>query len=249
MVSDATSTARPVAAGDPPPPSSLWSDLLGEDERARLAQGRFARRSGFGSRAAVVVIDVQNYMLGPVGDEPYEYVSSCGEVGRSGARQIARLLDAAREAGAPVFYTRFELARDGSDMGAYQRKRDLVDSEGWCLEGSFGAAIADAVAPQDGDIVMVKKKPSGFVGTPLLGMLIDRGIDTVIVVGGSTSNCVRATAVDAVSLNFRVVVPADCVFDRIDISHRVALFDLDRQYGDVVWCDEAIAELREGSAT
>ncbi|WP_329237288.1 isochorismatase family protein [Actinoallomurus sp. NBC_01490] len=246
MVSAPAPTARPGAQDSLPPPSSLWNDLLGEDERARLAHGRFARRSGFGKRPAVVVIDAQNYMLGPIGDEPYEYVSSCGEVGRAGARQIARLLDAAREAGAPVFYTRFELARDGSDMGAYRRKRDLVESEGWCLEDSFGAAIADVVAPKDGDIVMVKKKPSGFVGTPLLGLLIDRGVDTVIVVGGSTSNCVRATAVDAVSLNFRVVVPADCVFDRVGISHRVALFDLDRQYGDVMWCDEVIAALREG---
>lgn len=228
-------------------PSELWSGLLGEEERARLSHGRFARRSGFGSRPAVVVIDVQNYMLGPVGDEPGEYVSSCGEVGRQGAQATARLLDAAREAGAPVFYTRFELARDGSDMGAYRRKRDLVDSELWCLEGSFGAQIADAVAPRDGDVVMVKKKPSGFVGTPLLGMLIDRDIDTVIVVGGSTSNCVRATAVDAVSLNYRVIVPADCVFDRIDISHRVTLFDLDRQYGDVMWSHEVIARLREGA--
>lgn len=247
MVRDPVSERRDDV-GDPLPPSSLWSDLLGEEERARLTHGRFARRSGFGSRSAVVVIDVQNYMLGPVGDEPYEYVSSCGEAGREGARTIARLLDAARGVGTPVFYTRFELARDGSDMGAYRRKRDLVDSEAWCLKDSFGAAIADAVAPQPGDIVMVKKKPSGFVGTPLLGMLIDRGIDTVIIVGGSTSNCVRATAVDAVSLNYRVIVPADCVFDRIDISHRVALFDLDRQYGDVMWGDDVIAKLREAAA-
>ncbi|HEY9390101.1 MAG TPA: isochorismatase family protein [Mycobacteriales bacterium] len=237
--------------GRPSDPSVLWSHLLGEADRERLARGRFARRAGFGTRPAVVVIDVQNYMLGPVGgadepDGPAEYVSSCGEVGRRAAGTIARLLDAARAAGAPVFYTRFELARDGSDMGVYRLKRDLVESETWCLEGSFGARIADVVAPRDGDVVLVKKKPSAFVGTPLLGMLVDRGVDTVIVVGGSTSNCVRATAVDAASLNFRVIVPADCVFDRFDISHLVSLSDLDRQYGDVVWADDAIRRLGEG---
>src|SRR5262245_23631643 len=105
MASQPTSTAPHGAEGAVRPPSSLWSGLLGDDERARLAQGGFARRCGFGSRPAVVVIDAQNYMLGPVGDEPYQYVSSCGEVGRTAARQIARLLDAAREAKAPVFYT------------------------------------------------------------------------------------------------------------------------------------------------
>jgi Amidases related to nicotinamidase len=235
--------------GTPPAPSTLWSHLLDEADRERLTRGRFARRVGFGARPAVVVIDVQNYMLGPVGDEPDgsdEYVSSCGEAGRRAAATIARLLDSARAVGAPVFYTRFELARDGSDMGVYRLKRDLVESETWCLEGSFGARIAEVVAPRDGDVVLVKKKPSAFVGTPLLGMLVDRGVDTVIVVGGSTSNCVRATAVDAASLNFRVIVPADCVFDRFDISHRVSLSDLDRQYGDVVWADDAIERLREG---
>jgi nicotinamidase-related amidase len=96
--------------------------------------------------------------------------------------------------------------------------------------------------------VLVKKKPSAFFGTPLLGLLVDRGVDTVIVTGGSTSNCVRATAVDAVSYNFRTIVPEDCVFDRIDVSHRTALFDLDRQYADVVVSASLIERLRAGPA-
>ena len=222
-------------------PSELWADLVDVSTAERLRGGGFARRSGFGQRLAIVVVDVQNYMLGPFGSEDFEYPSSCGVPGRAAAAAIANLLPAARAAAAPVFYTRFELAADGSDMGAYQRKRSLVASDGWCLEGTFGAQIADVVAPQPGDIVMVKKKPSAFMGTPLLGMLIDRAIDTVVVTGGSTSNCVRATAVDAASFNFRVAVPADCVFDRVDVSHRVALFDLDRQYGDVIWSGDVAA--------
>lgn len=231
------------------PPSSLWQDLLTDDDRALVSRARFGRRSGLGAHPAVVVIDAQNYMVGPIADEPYEYPSSCGEPGKEALRAIARLLDAARAAGAPVFYTQWQLARDGSDMGTYRLKRDLVESEGWALEDSFGARIADAVAPQPGDIVFVKKKPSGFHGTPLTGLLIDRKVDGVIIVGGSTSNCVRATAVDAMSLNLRVTIPADGVFDRFSLSHRTALFDLDRQYGDVRWTDDVIEELhRRGGA-
>jgi nicotinamidase-related amidase len=64
-------------------------------------------------------------------------------------------------------------------------------------------------------------------------MLIDRGVDSVLLAGGSTSNCVRATAVDAMSANLRVTVVEDGVFDRFERSHVTALFDLDRQYGDV----------------
>lgn len=228
-------------AEDADPVSTVWADLLTDADRERVSRGRFARRSGFGRRSAVLVIDAQNYMVGPIADEPYDYVSSCGAAGRAALARSAQLLAAAREHDVPVFYTQFQVARDGSDMGTYRYKRDLIESEGWYLEGSFGARIADVCAPQPGDTVFVKKKPSGFHGTPLLDYLIDRGVDTVVVTGGSTSNCVRATAVDAAAYNLRVVVAADCVFDRISVSHRVALFDLDRQYGDVMWSRDVIA--------
>jgi maleamate amidohydrolase len=99
------------------------------------------------------------------------------------------------------------------------------------------------VAPQPGDVVLVKRKPSAFFGTELTGLLVDRGIDTVVVTGGSTANCVRATAVDSASYNFRTIVAEDCVFDRFEISHVVALFDLERQYADVLPSAEIRAHL------
>jgi maleamate amidohydrolase len=233
-----------VVTESPADPSTIWAPLLGPGDRETVARAQFARRSGFGQYPAILVIDAQNYMIGPVGDERDDYVSSCGAQGRAAVGRIALLLAVARAAGAPVIYTRYEVAADGSDMGAYRRKRNLIKSHTWCLSGTFGAQIADAIKPEPGDLVLVKKKPSAFLGTPLLGHLIDRQIDTVVVVGGSTSNCVRATAVDAVSYNYRVLVPADCVFDRIAISHAVALFDLDRQYGDVVWAGDVESRLR-----
>ena len=214
--------------------SEPWVDLLSPADRAVVERARFGRRIGLGSRPAVLVIDVQNYMVEPPPGSSHEYPSACGEVGVAAVARLAPLLASARAAGVPVVYTRFELRRDGSDIGVYGRKRDLLETEGWCLEGSEGAEIVAAVAPRPGDIVLVKKKPSAFIGTPLLGLLVDRNVDSVIVTGGSTSNCVRATAVDAASYNYRTAVVSDCVFDRIDLSHRVALFDLDRQYADVI---------------
>jgi nicotinamidase-related amidase len=97
-------------------------------------------------------------------------------------------------------------------------------------------------------VVVVKNKPSAFQGTPLLPILLDRGVDTLVVTGGSTSNCVRATVVDAASLNYRVIVPAECVFDRVDISHRIALFDIDRMYGDVVRLEDLVEALETGGS-
>jgi nicotinamidase-related amidase len=190
------------------------------------------------------VIDVQQYMVGPPAGSPHDYPSACGESAERALPLIAELAAAARAAGVPVVYTRNEFARDGSDIGVYGRKRDLLQSEGWCLAGSEGARIHPAVEPQAGDIVLPKRKPSAFFGTPLVGLLIDRGVDSVIVTGGSTANCVRATAVDAASYDFRTAVVEDCVFDRFRASHLAALFDLDRQYADVVAADDALRHLR-----
>jgi nicotinamidase-related amidase len=211
-----------------------WRALLSDDERARTSSAGFGKRVGIGARPALVVIDLQNYMVGPPEGAPAaEYPSACGATGVAAVDVLSRFVPAVRRLGVPVYYTKFELAPDGSDGGVYLRKRDLIDSDGWCLTGSTGAQLVPAVEPAPGDVVLVKKKPSAFVGTPLLSLLIDRGVDSVLLAGGSTSNCVRATAVDAMSLNLRVTVIEDGVFDRFERSHVTALFDLDRQYGDV----------------
>jgi nicotinamidase-related amidase len=219
-----------------------WDRFLSDADRAVLSKGRFGRRMGFGEKPAVIVIDAQRYMVGVEGDDG-RWPSSCGPVGRAAVAAIAAIVDAAHAAGAPCFFTRFELARDGSDIGVYGRKRDLLDSEHWCLEASIGAELVPELTPAAGDIVLVKKKPSGFHATPLLGYLVARGIDTVIVTGGATSNCIRATVFDAASYNFRTVVPQEAVFDRIPVSHAISLFDMDRQFADVMATADVIRAL------
>jgi nicotinamidase-related amidase len=118
-----------------------------------------------------------------------------------------------------------------------------LQSDKWCLAASLGAELSPLLMPTERDLVFVKKKPSGFHGTPLLGYLIDRGIDTVIVVGGATSNCIRATVFDCASYNYRAIVPQEAVFDRIPISHAISLFDMDRQFADVLPTPEVIEYL------
>ena len=86
----------------------------------------------------------------------------------------------------------------------------------------------------DGEVIIPKLRPSGFFGTSLADMLIYHQVDTVIVTGMTTSGCVRATAVDAFSYNFRVVVPEECSGDRAVVSHKVSLFDMHMKYADVV---------------
>jgi len=231
-----TSTAKP------------WDLYLGDADRAVLARGRFAQRMGFGAKPAIVVIDAQRYMVGERGIRDERYPSSCGEIGWAAVDRMSAILEAGRTAGVPIFLTRFALDRSGNDIGVYGRKRTFMkEREDWCIEGTLGAELLPEVGPQPGDIVFVKKKPSGFHGTPLLGYLVERGIDTVIVLGGATSNCVRATVFDAASFNYRVIVPSDAVFDRLPISHAISLFDMDRQFADVTDSAAIIANFQEAS--
>jgi maleamate amidohydrolase len=224
-----------------------WDPYLSDADRAVVASARFGRRMGFGARPAVIVIDAQNYMVGEAGRD-HLWPSSCGDAGRRAVAAIAEVVTAAQAARVPCFFTRFELERDGSDIGAYGRKRDLLDLETWCLAGTAGSRLVPQLTPAPGDVVFVKKKPSGFHGTPLLGYLIDRRIDTLIVTGGATSNCIRATVFDASSHNFRTIVPQEAVFDRIPISHAISLFDMDRQFADVVPLGEVLERLRRPPA-
>jgi maleamate amidohydrolase len=225
---------------------NIWDSFLSPADRAVVARGRFGRRMGFGARPAVVVIDAQKYMVGQAGADD-QWPSSCGDIGRRAVGEISRLVASAQRAKVPCFFSLFELDPQGRDIGVYARKRDLLDSDHWCLAGSTGAQMVSELTPGAQDIVFVKKKPSGFHGTPLLGYLMDRQIDTVIIVGGATSNCIRATVFDASSYNLRTIVVQEAVFDRIPISHAISLFDMDRQFADVVSMQDALKYLDEVS--
>lgn len=100
------------------------------------------------------------------------------------------------------------------------------------------------VAPREGDVLLPKKHPSAFYGTPLVSYLIDARVDTLIVTGCTTSGCVRASVVDAFSNNFRVIVPHDAVYDRIPTVHQVNLFDMAQKYADVMSTGAVLEELR-----
>lgn len=228
-------------------PLAEWADLLGPDDLHTIAVAGFGGTVGIGPRPAVVVIDAQNFMLGP-STEGRVFPSAC-PTGTPALAATVRLLAGARSHGLPVIYTKVEYRRNGSDYGVLTRKRAgsierLLGSEYWCIEGTFGAKLHEAVAPEPADLVLVKKRQSAFYGTPLASHLVERGIDSLILAGGSTSNCVRTSAIDAVAHNYRVTVARDAVFDRFELSHRSSLFDIARQYGDVRDVDDILEALR-----
>jgi maleamate amidohydrolase len=221
--------------------------ILTPEDRAVLARGRWAQRAGFGKRPALILIDCQYYMAGIRGasDNAVKYPLACGEVAFAAIDQMARLLKASRTAGIPVFFTRYVVDPLNDDVGMFHRKigAGIGRGENLYFAGTHGAEIVADLAPLPTEIIIDKKKWSAFFGTPLLSLLIDRRVDTLIIVGGSTSNCVRAAAVDSSQYNFFAIVPEEAVYDRLPIAHTLNLFDINRSYADVMPVDEVLAYL------
>ncbi len=151
---------------------------------------------------------------------------------------IARLLVPARTQGVPVCFTTVAYRPDGRDGGRFVEKipalRELL------VDAPAATEIDPRIAPVDGELVLVKKYPSAFFHTHLVSLLIADRIDTVIITGCSTSGCIRATAVDAISYGFRVAVPEEAVSDRWQGPHEASLFDIDAKYGDVLPLSEVV---------
>jgi len=225
----------------------IWGNLLTENDKKIIRNAKMGKRMGFGKKIGVLIIDGQNYMLGDspkkIEESIKKYPSSCGLMGWNALKQIKRIISKAREKNLKIFYTKMELAANKKDAGVYALKRDILQTQNWFLEGTYGSEISSEISPKDEDFVILKKKPSAFFGTPLISYLNYYKIDTLIITGGATSNCVRATVFDSSSYNFRTIVAEDAVFDRIELSHKVSLFDMDRQFADVIKTDEILIEL------
>ena len=159
---------------------------------------------------------------------------------------IKALIDAARAKGLPVIYTTGERRPDNWDAGSWRWKSTRGEEAGGASDVNIdGNEIVAIIAPGPRDIVIRKQKPSGFFGTNLASYLTLLGCDSVIVVGTTTSGCVRATVVDAFSLNYRVILAEEGCFDRSEASHAVSLCDMHAKYADVIATAEILDYFRQ----
>lgn len=218
-----------------------WTGIVPEEDIRRYEAAGFGRPTGFGKRAALLIIDVQYRTVGsrpmPYWEAIEEYRTSCGDVAWAAVERLAGLVTAFRAAELPILYP-YVAPKQGYDSGRLGAKVPTIMDV-----PSKGYDFVDPIAPRDGDILIPKKHPSAFFGTPLTSYLIDLGVDTLVVAGCSTSGCVRGTVVDGFALNFRVIVPEDCVYDRSATAHAVNLFDMAYKYADVLPSADIIARL------
>lgn len=223
-----------------------WRLLVPEaDRRVYETAGFGAASQELGARPAVLVIDVTWGFVGTRGlgreAAAAEYRNSCGPAAWEAIPAVQGLIALGREHDMPVIYTKGRSQIDVGSLGQWSAKnvRAAEDLE----KGAAVHEIVPEVAPDAGDLVIEKDKPSGFFGTSLLSHLIRLGVDSVLVAGCTTSGCVRATVVDAFSYNLAVTVIEDAVFDRGELPHAVNLFDMQAKYAQVARLEDVRAML------
>jgi nicotinamidase-related amidase len=223
------------------PTSKPWDGIISEEEQRAYNAAGFGRTAGIGRRPALLIIDVQYRTVGttprPFWEAIKEFPTSCGEVGWNAVGRIRELLEVFRGRGWPVLYPHVA-PKEAFDYGRLSDKVPAIMNV-----ASKGYEFVREIAPEPHDILLPKKHPSAFFGTPLASYLINCGADTLVVTGCTTSGCVRGSVVDAFAYNFRVLVPNDAVYDRSATSHAVNLFDMASKYADVMSTDDAITTL------
>jgi maleamate amidohydrolase len=230
----------------------VWDKFITEQDRKVWEASGYGARGGYGTRPAVIVVDVNYAFTGdtdmPILDSIKTWRNSCGEAGWAAIPPTQKLLAAAREQHVPVFFsTGKDSRKDGFDRGgwAHKNKRSNEDLPVARLTSPVrGNDIVKEIAPMEHEILIEKLKPSVFNGTPLPGFLTDLGVNTLIVTGTTTSGCVRATVLDAFSLNYKITLVEECCFDRFESSHAINLFDMQAKYCDVTSLDDVTAYLQ-----
>lgn len=222
---------------------AAWDQVITDDEKKRYKEAGFGGQGSIGKRPALLIIDVQYRTIGTM-PKPYweaikEYPTSCGDVGWSAVENIKRLVSLFRDRGFPILYPHVapkNLATDGGRLAEKIPSIMGIDSKGY--------EFVEEIAPISGDILLPKKHPSAFFGTPLVSHLIDLNVDTLVVTGCTTSGCIRSSVTDAFAYNFKVLVPDDAVYDRSPTSHAVNLWDMNAKYADVHTSSEIISLIK-----
>ena len=210
-----------------------WKDIVSQEILDIYRPYR--RETYVGHRPALLAIDLYNLVYEggprPVHEVIREFPSACGIHAWEAISPTRELFALARSRGLPIVYSTVETRKDADPDSVRATNRRGKDAPA-------AYRIREEFGPQPGDLVIYKERASVFFGTPLVPHLLRQGVDSLIVCGESTSGCVRASAVDAYSYGFHVVLVEECCFDRSLLSHKVNLFDLHHKYADVMHLDE-----------
>ena len=193
------------------------------------------KRFGFGRKPALINVDLQNAYT-RVNEFKTAYETDSNQID-----YVNALADLFRAKNCPVVWTHVAYMDSGEDCGIWGTRTDTPDSLQNIKVGSRRSELDDRLRiDTKRDIVINKRMASAFFETNLGSLFTFHRIDTVVVTGGSTSGCVRATVVDSLSRNFRTIVPEECVSDKHESPHFANLYDMSLKYADVIPVAEVI---------
>jgi maleamate amidohydrolase len=218
----------------------VWDSVVPDEDLRTLRARGFGRDVALGVRPCLVVVDVTMSFLGrrPGDGDGLDYATGCGVAGWARLPRIVEVLDAARAAGIPRVITKGSPQAAAVVGGAIKLSGDPDTAR-----RTHSAGFPDEIRPTQDEFVLEKTKASAFFGTPLLTYLHQRAVDSMILVGTTTSGCIRATAVDASSYGFPTLVVEDACFDRSAFAHAANLFDIQMKYGSVVTTQDVVTRL------
>ena len=188
--------------------------------------------SGIGQRCGLVLVDFVNGFV--------DVDQLGGPHIEQAAQATVPLLAWFRRRQLPIVHTRVVFEEDGSNHNVFALRVKPLQK---LTEHAPGSQIVPALTPLPGEWVIRKQSASAFFETGLAAWLHLRGVDTAVIVGCTTSGCVRATVVDAMQHNFRTLVISDCVGDRAIEPHDANLFDMQQKYADVMTRDTFLNQL------
>lgn len=210
----------------------MQHSLHNAELRAWYRERGFGGRVGFGSKPAIVAIDVARGWLDP----DVDLGSSQADV----LTAIVEVLSAGRANETPIFFTTMGFDSPEEAGEVYSKKLPLATTQ---TADTSEMELHPNVDRRSSEPVIVKPRASGFFQTSLVTQLISKRIDTVVVVGLSTSGCIRATAESAFNYGYHTIIPAEAVGDRCASAHEAALFDIDARLADVMPVSEVVTEL------
>lgn len=216
--------------------SSKTARELFEDIKRKPTRPRF----GFGSKPILVNIDLQKSYTN-VGEFATAYETDPQQL-----EYVNELADLFRAKSLPVVWTFVGYMASGEDCGVWGTRTDTPDSLQNIKLGSRRSEFDDRLRIDHvRDVIINKRMASAFFETNLRSLMVWHGCDSVIVTGGSTSGCVRATVIDGLSSGYRMIVPEECVADKHESPHFANLYDMAIKYADIVPVSEVIAHLRQ----
>lgn len=209
---------------------------MSESLDQNYARAGYHARQVWGNRPALLLVDFARAY--------FEEASPLygGEGCVTARDNAARLLKAARGAGVPVIFTEVRYLPGGADGGVFYRKAPVLRVLEW---GNPLGDLVEGLQRLPSEVMVTKQYPSAFFGTSLAATLTAQRVDTVLLCGLSTSGCVRATCVDAMSHGFITLVAGDACGDRAEGPHKANLFDMSAKYADLVDTNQAVDYLNQ----